>query len=123
MRDPTKLAVVPESEKLAVLIYQSTRAFPKDERFGLIAQLRRAAVSIGSNIVEGCNRRGDKAFVAFLYQALGSAGELEFQLRLSLRLGFGTKTGLAATLDQANKVKRMLINLNASLEDQARVNA
>src|SRR6478736_3087208 len=111
MRDPARLAVMPESEELALMVYGATREFPKEERFGLTAQLRRAAVSVGSNIVEGCNRQGNRAFVAFLYQALGSAGELEFQLRLALRLNFGREQDVNATLERANKVKRMLIKL------------
>src|SRR6476646_1795988 len=115
MRDPSKLDVVPESEELAVLVYRATREFPRDERFGLTAQIRRSAVSVGSNVVEGCHRQGNRAFLAFLHQALGSAGELEFQLRLAVRLEFGHKDELLATLDLANKVKRMLIKLIASL--------
>ena len=116
MRDPTKLDVIPAAEDLAVNVYRATTSFPRDERFGLTAQIRRSAVSIGSNVVEGCNRKGNRAFVAFLYQALGSAGELEFQLRLASRLEFGDGGQLAAVRDEANKVKRMLINLVRSLE-------
>ncbi|MGH9889126.1 MAG: four helix bundle protein [bacterium] len=115
MRDPSKLEVVPAAEDLAVLVYRATKGFPADERFGLTAQIRKSAVSIGSNIVEGCHRQGNKAFVAFLYQALGSAGELEFQLRLASRLGFGSGDDLATVRDQANMVKRMLIKLIAYL--------
>jgi four helix bundle protein len=111
MRDPAKLDVVPASEDLALAVYNATQSFPRDERFGLTAQLRRSAVSVGSNVVEGCHRQGPRAFTAFLFQALGSAGELEFQLRLAGRLGFGDKEALKATLDQANRVKRMLIKL------------
>ena len=115
MRDPAKLDVVPESEELALLVYRVTREFPRDERFGLTSQIRRSAVSIGSNIVEGCQRQGNRAFVAFLHQALGSAAELEFQLRLAVKLDFGRVDAVLETLEKANKVKRMLIKLIAAL--------
>jgi four helix bundle protein len=110
---------MPESEELAVMVYAATRSFPRDERFGLTSQTRRAAVSVGSNVVEGCNRQGNKAFLPFLHHALGSAGELEFQLKLALRLGFGDRSEVEAVIDQANKVKRMLIRLIGSLRTRA----
>ena len=115
MRNFAKLEVIPESEDLAVLVYKTTAGFPREERFGLTAQMRKAVVSVGSNIVEGSQRQGNRAFLAFLHQALGSAAELEFQLRLAGRLGFGAQSEVAATLDRANKVKRMLTNLITSL--------
>jgi four helix bundle protein len=114
-RDPHKLKVVPAARQLAVAVYRSTRAFPREERFGLTAQIRRSAISIGSNIVEGCHRQGNRAFLAFLYQALGSAAELEFQLGIAVELQFAEASALDAVQDLANKVKRMLINLIASL--------
>jgi four helix bundle protein len=114
------LDVVPQSEELAVMVYAATRAFPADERFGLTAQTRRASVSVGSNVVEGCNRQGNRAFLAFLHNALGSAGELEFQLRLALRLSFGDPNEVRQVLDQANKVKRMLIRLIESLRERTK---
>jgi four helix bundle protein len=115
MRDPSKLAVIPEAEELAIAVYRATVSFPKDERFGLTSQMRRAAVSIGSNIVEGCHRQGNRAFIPFLYNALGSAAELEFQLRLATRLDLGNIAELNAIRDQANKLTRMLVNLIAAL--------
>src|SRR6187402_1284066 len=98
MRNPTKLDVIPQSEELALLVYQITREFPKDERFGLTAQMRRSAVSVGSNIVEGSQRQGNRAFLSFLHQALGSAAELEFQLGLAVKLKFGRAEAVLATL-------------------------
>src|SRR5689334_12746461 len=115
MRNPEKLDVVPESEELAVQVYRATREFPRDERFGLTAQIRRAAVSVGSNIIEGCHRQGNRAFLAFLHQALGSAAELEFQLLLATRLEFGNPDEVRFALDRANKVKRMIAKLIAGL--------
>jgi len=73
---------------LAKQVYSMTRAFPDDERFGLIAQMRRAAVSVPSNIAEGQARRGTKGFVQFLSHAEGSLAELDTQLTLAIDLGF-----------------------------------
>src|ERR1041384_354313 len=83
MRDPEKLRVAIEAEEVAVLVYRLTRDFPKSEIFGLTAQMRGAAVSIGSNIWEGCGRSSDRAFIPFLHTSVGSANELLFQLRIA----------------------------------------
>ena len=69
-------------------IYRITEKFPSEERFGLISQLRRAAVSISSNIAEGAARKSDKENIQFLYVALGSIAEIETQLIISNRLGY-----------------------------------
>jgi|SRR5215467_7469748 len=82
-----------------------------DERFGLTAQMRRAAVSIGSNIVEGCHRASNRAFVAFLYQALGSAAELQFQIEVARQLGYGDLVGLDELHRRATDCKKMLTRL------------
>ena len=74
--------------ELAKLVYQCTSDFPVEERFGLVAQLRRCAVSIPSNIAEGFGRCTDKDLVHFLYMALGSCNELETQMILSYDLSF-----------------------------------
>ena len=73
---------------LSVLIYEVTKKFPVDEKFGLISQMRRCAVSIPSNIAEGSARNSYKEFVKFLHIALGSLAELETQLLLATRLGY-----------------------------------
>ena len=82
------LKVWQQAMELARTIYDLTRGFPADERFGLIAQLRRAAVSVPSNIAEGCARGTKREFVQFLYIARGSLSELDTQLRLASDLGF-----------------------------------
>jgi four helix bundle protein len=117
MRDSSKLRLTSEAEDLAVAVYRATASFPRDERFGLTAQMRRAAVSIGSNVVEGCHRQGNKAFVAFLYHALGSAAELLFQIGLAMKLGMGDDKTLAALASQATDVKKMTSRLIASLKN------
>ena len=71
-----------------VSVYELTNNFPKDENFGLISQLRRAAISIPSNIAEGCARGSDKQIYHFVNIALGSLAEVETQLEISQRLGY-----------------------------------
>jgi len=82
------LKVYQKSMDLVVEIYNITKSFPLDEKFGLISQLRRASVSIPSNIAEGAARKNTKEYIQFLYHSLGSAAEIETQLDLSKRLGF-----------------------------------
>jgi len=83
MKDFRKLEIWQKSYQLALDVYQVTRAFPKEEMFGLTSQMRRAAVSIPSNIAEGCGRDGDAELARFLNIAMGSASELECQLQMS----------------------------------------
>jgi four helix bundle protein len=89
--------------------------FPTRERFGLAAQMRRAAVSIASNIAEGTGRGGEREFLRFLYLALGSATELAVQLELSIALGFIEAETGAALCDRTNHVQRMLNRLTGSV--------
>lgn len=88
MSDHRELIVWQKSMDLAVKIYAYTSKFPSDEKFGLVSQMRRAAVSISSNIAEGSRRRG-KDLRNFLTIAFGSASELETQLELTKRLEYG----------------------------------
>jgi four helix bundle protein len=78
MQNARNLQITMRAVGLAGTIYRTTSTFPRAEQFGLTAQMRRAAVSIGSNISEGCGRNGAKEFAHFLHMALGSASELEF---------------------------------------------
>jgi len=73
-------------------VYKITKGFPSDEKYGLISQIRRSAVSIPSNIAEGAGRNHDKEFIQFLYIALGSLSELETQMIISCNLDFINKT-------------------------------
>lgn len=86
--DYEKLIVWQKSMDLVVLTYRFTKEFPSEERFGLTSQMRRASISIPSNIAEGCRRSTKKDFVHFLLIALGSSSELDTQLKLAKRLGF-----------------------------------
>ena len=88
MRDHTKLRAFELADEVAILVYRVTAGFPKEELFGLTSQMRRAAVSVPSNIVEGCARDSEAEYLRFLNIAFGSLRELHYQLNLSNRLGF-----------------------------------
>jgi len=87
VRDHTKLRAFEIADEVAILIYRITAKFPKDELYGLASQVRRAAVSVPSNIVEGCARDTKTDYRRFLTVAFGSLRELHYQLSLSKRLG------------------------------------
>lgn len=90
-------------------VYALTKGFPKEEIYGLTSQLRRAAVSIPSNISEGAARNSTKEFVQFLYIALGSAAEAETQLLIAQRLGY-TKS-IDDVLESVVSVKKLISGL------------
>ena len=87
-------------DDLAVAIYQATRTFPKEEIYGLVSQMRRAALSAGANIAEGSGRRTRKDYLHFLYQARGSLREVENYVHLADRLGY-LNADVAHTLGSA----------------------
>jgi four helix bundle protein len=111
------LIVWQKSMALAEQCYAVTDQFPRDERFGLTAQIRRAAVSIPSNLAEGHNRRSRQAFANHVAIALGSQAELETQLQLAVRLRFLSESAASPVLAQASEVGRLLHGLVQSLEN------
>jgi len=88
MRNHTKLRAFELADEVVLLIYRATRKFPKDEIYGLTSQMRRAAVSVPSNIVEGCARESQAEYLRFLEIAFASLRELHYQFDLSKRLGY-----------------------------------
>jgi four helix bundle protein len=89
-RDPYRLRAFVLADELVVEVYAATRGFPLAERFGLQSQIRRAAVSVTANLVEGCARRSQRDYLHFIGIAAGSASEVRYLIGLSARLGFVT---------------------------------
>lgn len=89
-RDPKKLKAFEMADALCLRVYEATRSFPREELFGLSSQMRRAAVSVASNIVEGCARSSKGEYARFLDIAHGSAREVEYQISLAVRLKYIT---------------------------------
>ncbi|HUU13476.1 MAG TPA: four helix bundle protein [Terriglobia bacterium] len=95
-----------------------TRVFPRDEKFGLVAQMRRAAISIPSNIAEGQARHTTKEFIQFLSHAEGSLAELETQLEIGVGLEYCTKQQAVESVQLTSELKRMLNALRRKLVDR-----
>jgi four helix bundle protein len=112
MRDHRKLRAFELADALVLAVYEATRTFPKEELFGLTSQLRRASVSIASNIVEGCARASPADYIRFLDIAFGSTREVEYQLSIANRLGYmhaETDRRLAQQVDETARVLAGLI--------------
>jgi len=100
---------------LAVMIYDVTKSFPKEEKFGLSSQINRSVISISSNIAEGAGRNSNKEFIQFLSIALGSSFEVESQLIISEKIGFINIETLNLLLEQLHHIQNMIIKLKKSL--------
>jgi four helix bundle protein len=100
---------------LAKSIYQLTQHFPADEKFGLVSQMRRAAVSIPSNVAEGQARHTTGEFVQFISHAEGSAAELDTQLILAVELSFCAKQSALPAYEMIDEIRRMLNALRRTL--------
>lgn len=115
MRGFEDLEVWRKGMDLVMQVYGLTKPFPSDERYGLTAQLRRAAVSIPSNIAEGRGRFGLRSFLDHLSVATGSLMELETQLRIAARLEYLKPEQARTLLEQLGEVRRLLAGLVRSL--------
>ena len=115
MQDFKNLTVWQAARRLTRSLCQLTTDFPGSEEFGLKAQMRRASISICSNIAEGCGRRGDREFRRFLDVAMGSACELECELILASDLAFIVEAVMEEALASLIEIKRMLSGLISSL--------
>ena len=102
---------------LAVAVYETSRGFPTDERFGLTSQVRRSAASVAANIAEGYGRQSRQSYVHFLKIAQGSLKETETHLILASRVGMIDTTVLGTRLDESEEIGRMLRSLITKLEN------
>ena len=118
MRDYKTLDVWKMSIDITKEIYVVTKDFPSDERYGLISQIRRAAVSIASNIAEGCGRKTEKHFVSFLYNAMGSLKEVECQIFISKELGYLDEKSFGDLSGKLDLLGKKLINFIKYVEDK-----
>ena len=111
MQNFKKLKVWEKSHLLTVSVYKATKAFPKDELYGLTSQIRRASASIPSNIAEGCGRGSNADMARFMHIAAGSATETEYQLLLAKDLEYIDVTEYKELDQSIQEIKRMLTSL------------
>ena len=109
------LLVWQKSMTMVKLIYELTRSFPRDERFGLVIQMRRAAVSVPSNIAEGQSRHTRGEFIQFISHAEGSLAELDTQLLIAIELGFCSPSQAEDLLSLVDELQRMSNGLRQKL--------
>ncbi|MBU4458987.1 MAG: four helix bundle protein [Verrucomicrobia bacterium] len=107
MRDHTKLRAFALADEIVTDVYQATRRFPRDEMYGITSQMRRAAVSVPCNIVEGCARGSQADYLRFLEIGFGSLRELHYQCGLSNRLGYLDR-GFVELDSKINEAERVL---------------
>ena len=116
MRPHEKLEVWKKSIDFVVSLCKATDAFPKDEKFGLTSQLRRAAVSIAANIAEGAARKSNKEFTYFLSNSQGSVSEVETELLISDRLRYLTDETFQALSERLDEIGRMITGLSQYMQ-------
>jgi four helix bundle protein len=116
LRSFRDLVVWQRSMELSVLVYKITQTFPREETYGLASQLRRSAVSIPSNIAEGQGRLNTREFIQFLGIARGSTCELQTQLELALRLGFGEPRLIKEAESLSHEIGRIIFTIIGKLK-------
>ena len=111
MRPHQKLEAWSKAIELVTDVYRSSEHFPKEERYGLTGQIRRAAVSIPANLAEGAGRRSTKEFAHFLSNSQGSASELETELIIANRLGYLDEATFGRLIGQLERIGRLITGL------------
>ena len=111
MKDFRQLKVWEKSHQLALAVYRATKEFPKEELYGLTSQIRRASMSIPTNIAEGCGRGSDADFARFLQMSFGSANETEYLLLLCFELGYISEENYFELNISIQEIKKMLSKL------------
>ncbi len=119
MPDIWKYDVFMLADRLVLDVYHLTNSFPSEEKFGLAAQMRRAAYSIPMNLVEGASRGSTKDFNRFVLMANGSCDEVRYQLHLACQLGYIDQRASLELTREYEKVRMMLTKLSASLRRRA----
>ena len=116
MRAHENLDAWKKAIEFVVAVYRQTEPFPKDERFGLTSQIRRAAVSIPANIAEGAARSSDKEYLHFVSIAQGSSSELETELLIAQKLGFLSEENYFELRQELESIGRLIIGLSNYLK-------
>jgi four helix bundle protein len=123
LRNHRDLQVWSKAYSLALELYRASRTFPKEELYGLTSQMRRAAVSVGANLAEGCGRRSNAEMGRFVRIAMGSAAELDHHLLLCKDLGFMADVDHRRFLANPTEVRKMLSALLDSITDELEMKA
>jgi four helix bundle protein len=118
MQDTKNLRVAHVARDVALLVSRTTAAFPASESYGLTSQMWRAAVSIASNIAEGCGRRSNRELLQVLYVAMGSASELQCQCELAAEHSFDDASAVRSTSREVERLESMLSRLITALRQQ-----
>jgi len=121
MKSHQDLEVWQKSMDLVTKIYEVTKQFPKEELYGLTSQIRRAAISIPSNIAEGRSRRGTKDYIRFIVIARGSLAELETQILISKNLAYISDEILQPLYEDVNRLARMVNGLISKLDERLNI--
>ena len=115
MQDFRNIIAWQKSHEFVLTVYKLTKDFPSAEQFGVTAQLRRAAISISSNIAEGSCRGSDKDFARFLQMSMGSASEVDYLLELSHDLGYLSEVDYVLASTSISEIKRILASFIRTL--------
>jgi len=116
MRPHEKLKVWRRAIEFVVRIYKLTEGFPREEKFGLTSQIRRAAVSVAANIAEGAGRRSSKEFCYFLSNAQGSVSELATEILIAQRLGYVKEPAFRLAKEELDSIGFMVLGLARSVK-------
>ena len=123
MQDFRHLKVWEKAHQFVLAVYRETSSFPGDERFGLTSQIRRASVSIPTNIAEGCGRSSNPDFARFLGMSMGSASEVEYQIVPARDLGFFSHECAESLESDLLEIKRMLNVLMQRVQNNSQGNS
>ena len=118
MRNYRDLQVWKKAHDLTLELCRVSQRFPREEMYGITSQLRRAAVSIGANLAEGCGRRTSSELARFVRIAMGSASELDYHLLLCRDLGFMSRDDFNSSAAKLTEVRKMLTSFLQSVEEQ-----